>query len=207
MRRTKEDAAITKEQLLKAALHYFHEKGYLATTLEDIARAAGTTRGAVYWHFGSKAELFSAVIREQYSRAGAALAHIYATKGTPLEMLRRMLVGWITYAEEDSDFRTMLELKVLQTGFYPELAEGIQESLHYTDLVVKQFADLIKRAIDAGEVRPDVKPEVAAVTALGGMIYGITSFWLVNQGLFLLKDYAEEAVDIFIRGIAFQPEH
>ena len=206
MRRTKEDAAITKEQLLKAALHYFHEKGYLATTLEDIARAAGTTRGAVYWHFGSKAELFSAVIREQYNRAGAALARTYTTGGTPLEMLRRVLIGWTSYAEEDSDFRIMLELKVLQTGFHPELEEGIQESFYYTDRVVKQFADMIKRAIDVGEVRPDVKPETAAITALSGMIYGITSFWLMNQKLFSLRTLAEEAVDIFIRGIAVQPE-
>jgi AcrR family transcriptional regulator len=206
MRRTKEDAAITRAQLLKAALRQFHEKGYLATTLEDIARAAGTTRGAVYWHFGSKAELFNAVIREQYNRAGVALAHIYATGGTPLEMLRRVLVGWISYAEEDSDFRIMLELKVLQTGFYPELAGGIQESLYYTDRVVKQFAEMIKHAIDAGEVRPDVKPETAAITALGGIIYGITSFWLMNQKLFSLKALAEEAVDIFIRGIAVQPQ-
>jgi len=69
MRRTKEDAALTRENLLDAALASFHARGYMATTLDDIAHRAGITRGAIAWHFGSKAELLNAVIRERYARA------------------------------------------------------------------------------------------------------------------------------------------
>ncbi|MCL4562239.1 MAG: TetR family transcriptional regulator, partial [Chloroflexi bacterium] len=59
MRRTKEEAAETRDLLLKSALSVFSQKGYSATTLGDVARAAGVTRGAIYWHFGSKAELYT----------------------------------------------------------------------------------------------------------------------------------------------------
>lgn len=201
MRRTKEDAALTKEQLLKAALHSFHEKGYMATSLDDIARAAGTTRGAVYWHFGSKAELFNAVVREQYIQAYKKLGPIYEKGGTMLETLRGILVSWLSYAEEDSDFRTMLELTTLQTGLLPELADGIQEKKHHTDLTIQGFAAMIERGITTGEVRPEVNPEVTARMALG-MIYGITSAWLIDQNTFSLKAHAEEMIDIFLRGIA-----
>ena len=71
MRRTKEEAAITREQLLSKALRVFSKMGYAATTLEDIAREAEVTRGAIYWHFGSKAELYNTLIRE-YSDRGAS---------------------------------------------------------------------------------------------------------------------------------------
>jgi AcrR family transcriptional regulator len=201
VRRTKEDAALTKEQLLKAALHSFHEKGYIATSLDDIARAAGATRGAVYWHFGSKAELFNAVVREQYTRAAAKLGPLYAQGGTMIETLRHVLVSWLSYAEEDRDFRTMLELTTLQTGLLPELAAGIQEKKRSTDLTIQGFATMIGKGITAGEVRPEVNPEVTARMALG-MIYGITSAWLIDQSAFSLKDQAEEMIDIFLRGIA-----
>ncbi len=49
MRRTKEEAAITREHLLEAALLCFRTKGYASTTLDDIARQAGATRGAIHW--------------------------------------------------------------------------------------------------------------------------------------------------------------
>ena len=62
MRRTKEEAEQTRQDLLDAALTVFSQKGYTATRLEDVARAAGVTRGAIYHHFGSKAELYSALI-------------------------------------------------------------------------------------------------------------------------------------------------
>ena len=69
MRRTKEEAAITREHLLNAALVSFSARGYSHTTLDDIARQAGTTRGAIHWHFGNKAELYNTLVREGYARA------------------------------------------------------------------------------------------------------------------------------------------
>lgn len=50
-RRTKEEAEATRESVLRAALDLFSEKGYSRTTLNDIAKRIGMSRGAVYWHF------------------------------------------------------------------------------------------------------------------------------------------------------------
>lgn len=60
-RKTKADAEATREALLDAAEDVFFEKGVARTTLEQIARHAGMTRGAVYWHFKNKADLFHAM--------------------------------------------------------------------------------------------------------------------------------------------------
>lgn len=59
---TKEDALATRHRLLDAAEYVFVEKGVSRTSLHDIAHAAGVSRGAVYWHFKNKADLFNAIM-------------------------------------------------------------------------------------------------------------------------------------------------
>lgn len=200
MRRTKEEAANTRERLLEAALASFHRNGYAATTLDDIARQAEITRGAIQWHFGSKAELYNTLIRECYQEASEKMREIYQAPGTPLQKLRRTLVKWLSYTEEDVKFRTVLELIMLKTEVSPELASGIQEKVRGNQITINLFADLIRQGIEAGEFRPDVNPQVAASAAIG-LVNGVTSTWLIDPGAFSLRDQAEETVDIFLRGI------
>jgi len=200
LRRTKEDAAITRENLLDAALASFHAKGYMETTLDDVARKAGTTRGAIAWHFGSKAELLNAVIRERYVRATTRMLAVQAQGGTPLQVLRRVLLYWMSYIEEDPEFRAIHEIS-LQTPISAELADGIREKVEGIRRSVAYFAGLIQRGIDAGEIRPEVNPEVAATIALG-MTNGISMIWLLDPAAFSLKARAEEMVDLFLHGLA-----
>src|SRR5690606_616469 len=63
VRRSKEDALATRTSLLDAAERAFLEKGVAGTSLNDIAVEAGTTRGAIYWHFRDKADLFNAMMQ------------------------------------------------------------------------------------------------------------------------------------------------
>ncbi|HLG62950.1 MAG TPA: TetR family transcriptional regulator [Ktedonosporobacter sp.] len=104
-------------------------KGYASTTLDDIARQAGTTRGAIQWHFGNKAELFNTLQRECYERMAHKLGATYASNGTPLQILRLMLIRWLGYAEEDANFRAILELTLLKTEVGPDLQGGMQEKI------------------------------------------------------------------------------
>ena len=63
MRRTKTEALKTKEYLMLAALDTFYQKGIARTSLNEIAQAAGVTRGALYWHFKNKEDLFDALFQ------------------------------------------------------------------------------------------------------------------------------------------------
>lgn len=62
VRRTKEEAQETRNQILEAAEQAFYERGVARTTLADIATLAGVTRGAIYWHFSNKADLVQAML-------------------------------------------------------------------------------------------------------------------------------------------------
>jgi TetR/AcrR family acrAB operon transcriptional repressor len=200
VRRTKEDAAVTREQLLNAALKCFSSKGYTETTLEDVARRASTTRGAIHWHFGNKAELFNALIRERYKHAAVVLQDFSMKGDTPLQILRNILEQWLSYAEDNSDFKMTLELLLLKTEVSPELERGINEKLAGTHSSLKQFSSLIRQGIALGEIRSDVDPDQAAIAALG-LINGVVSMWILDQNSFSLKGLAREVIDLFIRGI------
>ncbi|MCV5744289.1 TetR family transcriptional regulator, partial [Escherichia coli] len=64
-RKTKEEAQRTRQLLIESAIQQFALRGVTNTTLTDIADAAGVTRGAVYWHFASKTELFNEMWQQQ----------------------------------------------------------------------------------------------------------------------------------------------
>lgn len=80
-RRTKEEALATRDRILDAAEHVFFEKGVSHTSLADIAQHAGVTRGAIYWHFASKSELFDAM----FDRVLLPIDELKAGTGEPHE--------------------------------------------------------------------------------------------------------------------------
>ena len=73
-RRTKAEAEQTRQQILKAALDLFVEKGYERATFEDVAGRIGLSKGAVYWHFKSKPDLFAALVEDMTAKHNAQIA-------------------------------------------------------------------------------------------------------------------------------------
>lgn len=111
MRRTKEEADQTRQELLNAALTVFSHKGYTASRLEDIAQAAGVTRGAIYHHFGSKSELYMALIEDAATVGNSAIDRAVREGGTFIEVIRRILVYTFSLLEENQRFRQVMALQ------------------------------------------------------------------------------------------------
>src|SRR5215831_8980559 len=94
VRRTKIEAAATRDALLDAALGVFRDRGVAHTSLEEVAAAAGVTRGAVYWHFKDKADLFTALCERVQLPMEAMLAAAGETRHEdPLNTLRSLAVN------------------------------------------------------------------------------------------------------------------
>ena len=60
-KRTYEDSLVTKQNILNSAKRLFSRRGYERTSLSDVAKYAGVTRGAIYWHFSSKEDLLKEI--------------------------------------------------------------------------------------------------------------------------------------------------
>jgi AcrR family transcriptional regulator len=200
MKRTKEEAAITREQLLKKALAVFSAKGYAAATLQDIAREAEVTRGAIYWHFGSKAELYNILVREYSNRGGIIMQQAVSEGGTLLEILRRVFVRQLQAIEDDRELRALMELHLFKVGLVPELEAGRQQQAESSLALVQMMTGIMAQGVEQGLLRSDVDPHELARTYLAFQ-NGLIQLWLAAPKQFSLKDSAESFADILMAGI------
>ena len=203
MKRTKEEAAITREQLLSKALKVFSKKGYAATTLEDIAREAEVTRGAIYWHFGSKAELYNTLIREYSNRGGAIMQQAVSEGGTLVDILRRVFVRQLQAVEEDTALRALMEIQLFKTGLVAELEEGRQQQIEGSVGLVEMLAGIMGQGVQAGLLRSDLDPKEMARAYLGFQ-NGLIHLWLTAPNQFSLKNSADSFADILMAGLQNQ---
>ena len=196
MRRTKEEAEQTRQDLLDAALTIFSKKGYSATRLEDIANAAGVTRGAIYHHFGSKSDLFLALMEEATTVGNSAIDRAVGEGGTFVEVLSRILVYTFNLLEEDRRFSEVMALQLTT----PDVDALAQRRYEEAQELVQSISGFFKVIIDQGELRPDLDPEIAARAFLGYQ-NGVAMLWLANRQAFSIKESGPELAEIFVHGI------
>ena len=126
-RRTREDAAATREQLLDAAERVFRDRGVTRTSLAEVAAEAGVTRGAVYWHFRDKADLFTAMCQRATSPLDTLAEQASeANGGSPLEALRRLCVEALEHLSGDARAQAVFEIMFHRSELAGELA-GVGE--------------------------------------------------------------------------------
>ncbi len=123
MRKTKEESEKTREDLLKAAALVFSDKGVARATLAEIAKAAGVTRGAIYWHFESKADIFDA-LHERMHRPfmDAILEGLENEHSNPVEQLCDLWVKLFCDLGEDEQRKQGLILFMGKTDYSGDLA-------------------------------------------------------------------------------------
>lgn len=200
MRRTKEEAAVTREQLLKKALAVFSKKGYAATTLQDIAQEADVTRGAIYHHFGGKAELYNTLIREYADRGNVIMQQAVSEGGSLLDILRRVFVRQLQVIEKDREMRALMELYLFKTGMVPELEEGRQQQIESGVGLIDLLAGIMSQGMQQGLLRSDVDPKEMARAYLAFQ-NGLINLWLTAPEQFSLNASAESFADILMAGI------
>jgi len=203
-RKTKDEAAATRQALLDAALKVFSQKGYAAARLEDVAEQTGVSRGAIYWHFHSKAELYNTLVEETSAQTEGVVRRAVAEGGGILDTHRRVMIGLLVLLEEDATYRAVQELVLFKTEVTPELEESIKIKAAAFRAVEARVAATLQAGIAAGEVRADLDPVMGARAALT-YVNGIIFTWLIDQQAFSLRESAPALVDVFIRGIAIRP--
>lgn len=204
MRRTKEEAAVTRQQLLDAALVVFSAKGYASTRLEDIAAEAGVTRGAIYWHFGNKAELYNTLLTEYGAGYGQVVMGAIAEGGTALDILRRLMVRSLEFLVTDERHRAIVELSLFKTELSDDLKAGWNLKLDNMYNGIHSLAELMREGITAGDLRADLEP-IEAARAFLAYMNGISTLWLMDQmgqRTIRLKHSAPALAEIYLRGIA-----
>ena len=203
MRRTAEEAAQTREDILAAALREFSQYGYHAANLGRIAKAAGVTRGAVYHHFENKAELYQALLESANLAGGSVLAEaVAAGGGDALTICEQILVRWFALVEENQQVRDILRLWMFQSNQAPVLAAVEARLINQSQANLAAIAQYMQFGIDQGSLRADLDP-LAAARAFSAFQNGVIQQWLLLADTFSLKQDGPALARAFLWG--FRP--
>lgn len=119
-RKTKQEAQETRQHILDVALRLFSQQGVSSTSLGEIAKAAGVTRGAIYWHFKDKSDLFSEIWELSESNIGE-LELEYQAKfpGDPLSVLREILIPRFYVSTSKSIIKALINMHSFEIQLSP----------------------------------------------------------------------------------------
>ncbi len=205
VRRTREEALETRSRLIDAAESVFHDKGVARASLEEIAASAQVTRGAVYWHFKDKAELFDAMMQRVVLPAEDMLARAGATgESDPLELLRRATIEVLLRTARDARVQRVFDIAYHKCEYVGD-AEGLRERhIASQNECLKTIEAGFRACVRAGRLPATVKPRIAAIGAMS-LVSGLIANWVLAPKSFSLKLHAEPLVDFYFRGLACKP--
>lgn len=204
VRKTKEEAQETYSALLDAAEKVFSKKGVTSTTLNDVAIAAGMTRGAIYWHFKDKNALFQAMCDRAFLPMEALLNEIAATPDKdPLAALKKLNIHFLQLVTGNERQRNVFDIIFHRCEKTADLDFFRIEDEKRTECLGKVQA-IIQQAVDEGTLPIDTDTWIA-MQANHAFLIGIVHEWLEDSKAYCLIRHAEDMIDMFMAGLLARP--
>lgn len=201
VRKTKEDAEQTRHLILDTAESVFLNKGVSRTSLSDIAEAAGLTRGAIYWHFKNKADLFTAMCDritlplEAHRDSGQD-----RLEADPIAYLRDLSLHALTTVVSEPHTRTVFDIMLHKCEFIEEMSAVLERKAQCSHSFITHMQQAFQLACERDRIREDIDPLTAAI-GLHAYISGLMSTWLRDPAYFPLDKLAPALIDTYLQGV------
>lgn len=204
-RRTKEEALATRHRLLDAAELLFQAQGVSQTSLQQIAQQAGATRGAIYWHFKDKADLFNAMMERvilplEAGPRAAALA--VGPNDDPLAEIEEGMVHALTLMTTDPQVRRVFDVATHKVEYTHDMASVQQRHLTARNACVTDFEKALRLAARRDRIKLPVPGDVAA-QGLHALISGLIQNWLLDPTAFDLVPTGRRTFNVYLAGLGF----
>lgn len=173
MRKSKEDTQITREKLIESAFESFFELGYAETSLSQIAENAGMTRGAIYWHFRDKSELYREVVKLAAEKADV-VKYAYSLP-EDLSYKERMLNLFLF--SQNNRYVDFIYKTINQISVYKEFDDLFEMVKLKKINLFRYFVEETRMHIRLEQIRDVMSPE-----------YYASDLYLIFEGLFLTKN-------------------
>jgi AcrR family transcriptional regulator len=154
----------TREALLSHCLRLFAERGFSSTSVDDVARAAGVTKGAVYWHFASKEEIFHAILDRIRDQWRAVVHASVSARVGPKAQLEQLFDAYAELFRESPDVCLFLQQVILDRQ---NKQAAVQVARVYAET-----ARFVARILDDGKAREVVRADLDSLTT-AHMILGM----------------------------------
>lgn len=198
-RRTKEEALATRDAILEAAVRVFSAQGAANASLASIAREAGVTRGAIYWHFTNKADLLVALwdqVLQRYTPLAAASES--SDEPDPLGKLKTLYLSLLRDLIDDPRHQQISRILFEKSGSLEDF-EVVQQ--RYLACMVDRFNALqtvLRHAVERGQLPENMDLRLGAITVLS-FINGLIAQWFINPHLFDLHSSAPMLIDAMLQ--------
>jgi TetR/AcrR family acrAB operon transcriptional repressor len=204
VRKTKQEALATRERLLDAAETLFRERGVTRTSLAEVATAAGMTRGAVYWHFKDKADLFRAMCDRATLPLEANFERATCPDADPLGALRTLSISALQSLATDPRAQKVFEIVFHRSELVDELAGLATTHREERCACLAQIEAIMRRAAQVGQLPADLDAALAT-HGLNALMVGVMHEWVLDPGAFDLEQAAPGLIDMFLAGLKAQP--
>ncbi|ADB74612.1 TetR/AcrR family transcriptional regulator [Geodermatophilus obscurus] len=184
------------DSLLDVAVAVFNERGYDATSMEELATRLGVTKSAIYHHVSSKVELLRLALDRALDALFAVTEEPGATSGPAIDRLEHVVRGSVRVLAAELPFVTLL-LRV--RGNSPVEQAALQRRRRFDRVVT----DLVRAAEEEGDVRPDVDPAITS-RLLFGTVNSLTEWYRPDGGL-SADDLADALVATTFQGLRARP--
>lgn len=196
-RKTKQESEATREAIIEAATWVFVEKGVAKATLEQIAQQAGVTRGAVYWHFKNKLDVFTAMHDQLYvSTSGMILTELERSHPRPLEQLRELCIKLFQELEINPQKKRILTIFYQKCDYSGEWACFLEYQQQQKNQSFQLLSRYFERAIEKGHLPADSDAQ-ALTRLLSCFITGVAVEYLRYPELFVSGMSAETLINRF----------
>jgi TetR/AcrR family acrAB operon transcriptional repressor len=204
-RRTKADAQTTRNNLLDAAEQLFQSRGVSRTSLNDIATAAGTTRGAIYWHFRDKADLFNAMMERVTLPLERTLVEARLDEAVnPVAEIRRAMLEGLRIIATDAQTRRVLQIATHQVEYTAELGAVLERHQHSHREWVGRNLQALQKTFALRQLAPPVSLAHVSL-GLQALLEGLVQHWLLDPSAFDLQDVGRTSLDVFLAGLGLRP--
>jgi TetR/AcrR family acrAB operon transcriptional repressor len=180
MRRSREESLKTRSRILVAARRVFARRGVSRTTLEQIASAAGVTRGAIYGHFADKQALFQSM-REQVKLPMVDVIDglLIESADDPLTGVQRYLAAVLEALGTDAATRETFQILGFKCEYVDEIEADMKRQAERAGELRTKLERAYRRAARAGRLRRDVTPRLAALETCAFLV-GAVRLWLLD---------------------------
>lgn len=199
-RKTKAEAEQTRHRIITCARHVFSRAGVTNTSLEQIALEAGVTRGAVYWHFKNKSDLFLAV----RATTGSLLKLDRLGTGDALQRLERGLHEALQRLETDEAARESYEMMLWKCEYVGEFSAIRDDLMSAGTAFIADAQALYTEAVAAKITVPRLEAHLAGLETFC-FYAGIVKIWLADPTSKIIRRQAAATISQHVQSRRLVP--
>ncbi len=202
VRRTKDEALATRHCILDAAELLFQKQGVSRTSLQDIALAADLTRGAIYWHFKDKADLFNAMMERATMPLEESLCEAPADDDVadPLRFIEDRFVHALHLTVHHAPTRRVFEIATHKVEYVGELHAVRERHLLNREQCLGQVELQLKQAMKRGQIGRRTPARHIAL-GLHALVDGLIQNWLLDPEAFDLVRVGRQVLRAYLAGL------